>query len=135
MRAKTIFMLNAVIAAGYGIAFLVAANPLLAVYGIAPNQESVYMARWFGVGLLAIGLTTWFTRHEAESTAGRAISRALVSSYGVGVVLAVWGTLFGPFNTLGWIAVGFNLVLGMAFGYLAFLRLTPSRMAPVREQP
>jgi hypothetical protein len=132
MRAKTIFILNAVITAGYGSAFLVAANPLLALYGIAPNQEGVYMARWFGVGLLAIGLTTWFARDEAESTAGRAISRALVSSYGVGVVLAVWGTLFGPFNALGWIAVGFNLGLGMAFGYLAFTRLAPWRVAPVR---
>jgi len=121
-RAKTIFILNAVIAAGYGIAFLVAANPLLAVYGIAPNPESVYMARWFGVGLLAIGLTTWFARNEAESTAGRAISRALVFAYGVGVVLAVWGTLFGPFNALGWIAVGFNLMLGVAFGSLALRR-------------
>jgi hypothetical protein len=132
MRAKTIFILNAVITAGYGIAFLLAASPLLAVYGISPNQEGVYMARWFGVGLLAIGLTTWFARDEAESTAGRAISRALVSSYGVGVVLAVWGTLFGPFNALGWIAVGFNLALGVAFGYLAFLRFAPSRVAPVR---
>jgi hypothetical protein len=132
MRAKRIFILNAVITAGYGIAFLAAAGPLLAVYGIAPNQEGVYMARWFGVGLLAMGLTTWFTRDEAESTAGRAISRALVSSYAVGVVLAVWGTLFGPFNALGWIAVGFNLALGVAFGYLAFPRQAPSRVAPVR---
>jgi len=48
------------------------------------------------------------------------------------VVLAVWGTLFGPFNALGWIAVGFNLVLGVAFGHLAFTRLASSRVAPVR---
>jgi hypothetical protein len=119
MSAKTIFILNAVIGTGYAIAFLMAANPLLAVYGIAPNPEAVYMARWFGVGLLALGLTTWFAREDAESTAGRAISRALVFAYGVGVMLAVWGTLMGPFNVLGWIGVGFNLMLGLAFGYLA----------------
>jgi hypothetical protein len=100
------------------------------VYGIAPNQEGVYMARWFGVGLLAIGLTTWFASDEAESAAGRAISRALVVAYSVGVALAVWGTLVGPFNVLGWIAVGFNLTLGSAFGYLAFTRLASSRVAP-----
>jgi hypothetical protein len=132
VRAKSIFILNAVLAAGFGIAFLVAANPLLAVYGIAHNPESVYMAHWFGVGLLAIGLTTWFVRDEAESTTGRAISRALVYAFGVGVVLAGRGTLFGPFNALGWIAVGFNLALGVGFGYLAFTRLAASRVAPVR---
>ena len=37
-------------------------------------------------------------------------------SYAVGVLLAVWGTLAGPFNALGWIAVAFNLVLSVAFG-------------------
>ena len=57
MRAKTIFILNAVITGGYAIAFLVAAGPLLAVYGIAPSHEGTYMARWFGVGLLANGLS------------------------------------------------------------------------------
>ena len=132
MRAKTIFILNALIAAGYGIASSPAASPLLAVYGIAPNRESTYMARWFAVGLIAVGLTTWFARTEAESTAGRGISRALVSAYGVGVVLAVWGTLFGPFNALGWIAVGFNLMLGVGFGYLAFRRPDLARAAPKR---
>jgi hypothetical protein len=79
------------------------------------------MARWFGVGLLAMGLTTWLAREAAELDAGRAIARALSIAYGVGVVLAAWGSLFGPFNALGWIAVGFNLLLGAAFGFLAFM--------------
>jgi hypothetical protein len=34
------------------------------------------MAGWFGVGLLAIGMITWFARDEAASLAGRAIARA-----------------------------------------------------------
>ena len=127
MRGKTIFTLNAVITGGYAIAFLVVTGPLLAVYGITPSQEGTYMARWFGVGLLANGLTTWLARDAAESDVGRAIARALAITYGVGVVLAVWGTLSGPFNVLGWIAVGFNLLLGTGFGYLAFLRPEPSR--------
>lgn len=71
------------------------------------------MARWFGVGLLAVGLTTWLARSATESDAGRAIVLALTISYSVGVILALWGTLFGPFSVLGWIAVGFNLLLGL----------------------
>jgi hypothetical protein len=87
MKTAMIFTLNAVIAVGYAIAFFVAASPLLAVYGITPNQEGVYMARWFGLGLLAIGLTTWLARNETDSTAGRAICPALVYllSYWCGV--------------------------------------------------
>src|SRR4029453_7608428 len=45
--------------------FLVATKPMLAVYGIAPTREAVYMVHWFGVGLLAIGMITWFARDEA----------------------------------------------------------------------
>jgi hypothetical protein len=70
MTRKRLFMLNAVIAAGYGIALLVAADPILDLYGITPNPEGVYMARWFGVELLAVGLVTWLARDAAESAGG-----------------------------------------------------------------
>jgi len=117
MRSRTLFILNSVIAVGYALAFFVATGPLLAMYGISPTPEGTFMARWFGVGLLAMGLTTWLARDAADSPAGRAIGRALAVSYGVGVVVALWGTLFGPFNQLGWIAVGFNALLGAGFAY------------------
>jgi hypothetical protein len=38
------------------------------------------------------------------------------------VVLAVWGTLSGPFNALGWIAVALNLLLGSGFAYTQFIK-------------
>jgi hypothetical protein len=126
VRPKTLFILNGLIAVGYAVAFFLAAGPLLEVYGIMPNDESVFMARWFGVGLLANGLTTLLARDAAESEAGRAIGLALVASYSVGVVLALWGTLTGQFNALGWIAVGLNLVLGLGFWSFRFRRPTPT---------
>jgi hypothetical protein len=117
MTLKRLFVLNGVIAGGYGIALLVAADPILDVYGITPNPEGVYMARWFGLGLLAIGLSTWLARDAADAAGGQAVARALAVTYGIGVVLALWGTLFGPFNVLGWIAVGLNLLLGSGFAW------------------
>jgi hypothetical protein len=115
MTRKRLFVLNAVIAAGYGIALLVAAHPILDLYGIPPNPQGVYMARWFGLELLAIGLVTWLARNAAASAGGQAVARALAVTYGIGVLLALWGTLVGPFNALGWIAVGLNLLLGSGF--------------------
>jgi hypothetical protein len=120
MTRKRLFVLNGAVAAGYGIALLLATDPILDLYGITPNPEGSYMARWFGVGLLAIGLITWLARDAAEDAAGRAIARALTVTYGIGVVLALWGTLFGPFNALGWIAVGLNLLLGSGFAWFQF---------------
>src|SRR5918995_1031930 len=105
MTPRRLFVLNAVIA-GF--------------YGIDANGDGVYMARWFGLGLIATGLTTWLTRDDADSPAGRAIARALAVTYGVGVILALWGTVFGPFNVLGLVAVGLNLLLGAGLAWLGF---------------
>jgi hypothetical protein len=131
MTGKRLFMLNAVIAGGYGIALLTATGPILDLYGITPNPEGVYMARWFGLGLLAMGLTTWLAREAAEDAGGQAIARALTVTYAIGVALALWGTLFGPFNVLGWIAVGLNLLLGSGFAYAQFLK--PRTESPTRS--
>jgi hypothetical protein len=122
MTGKRLFMLNAAIAGGYGIALLTATGPILDLYGITPNPEGVYMARWFGLGLLAIGLTTWLARDAAEDAGGQAIAKALTVTYAIGVALALWGTHFGPFNVLGWIAVGLNLLLASGFAYAQFLK-------------
>jgi hypothetical protein len=117
MTRRRLFVLNGAIAGGYGVALLLATGPILDVYGITPNPEGTYMARWFGVELLAIGLVTWLARDAADSAAGQAVARALAVSYGIGVVLALWGTLSGPFNALGWIAVTLNLLLGSGFAW------------------
>lgn len=120
MTPKRLFLLNAVIAGGYGIALLTVTDPILEVYGIGANPDSVYVARWFGLELVAIGLTTWLARDAAASPGGRAIAQAFAVTYGIGVILALWGTLFGPFNALGWVAVGLNLLLGSGFAQFVF---------------
>jgi hypothetical protein len=130
MTLKRLFVLNGVIAGGYGIALLVAARPILDVYGITPNPEGTYMARWFGLGLLAIGLSTWLARDAADSAGGQAVARALAVTYGIGVVLALWGTLFGPFNALGWIAVSLNLLLGSGFAWSQLIRPRTASATP-----
>ena len=122
MTPKRLFVLNAVIAVGYGTALLVVTDPILEVYGITANPEGVYMARWFGLGLLAIGLTTWLARGTADSPGGHAVARALTVTYGIGVILALWGTLSGPFNALGWVAVGLNLLLGSSFAWFELIK-------------
>lgn len=121
MTARRLFVLNAVIAGFYGVALLAVTDPILDIYGIHANADGVYMARWFGLGLIATGLTTWLTRDAAESPTGRAIGRALAITYGIGVILALWGIIFGPFNALGLVAVGLNLLLGTGFAWLGFV--------------
>jgi hypothetical protein len=121
MTPRRLFVLNAVIAGFYGIALLAVTDPILDIYGIDANADGGYMARWFGLGLIATGLTTWLTRDAADAATGRAIAQALGITYGIGVVLATWGTVFGPFNVLGVVAIGLNLLLGAGFVWFGFV--------------
>jgi hypothetical protein len=130
MTRTRLFVLNAAIAGGYGIALLVATAPILDAYGITPSPEGVYMGRWFGLGLLAIGLVTWLARDATEDAGGQAIGRVLAVTYGIGVLLALWRTLAGPFNTLGWIAVALNLLQGSGFAYFHLLKPSTTLATP-----
>lgn len=121
MTPRRLFVLNAVIAGFYGIGLLVVTDPILNIYGIDANPDGVYMARWFGLGLIATGLTTWLTRDVADSPSGQAIGRALAVTYGIGLILASWGTIRGPFNALGLVAIALNLLLASGFAWLAFV--------------
>jgi len=47
------------------------------------------------------------------------VARAFSMSYSAGIALALWGTVAGPFNWTGWIAVAFNTLLAAAFMYAA----------------
>jgi hypothetical protein len=129
MTPRRLFVLNAVIAGFYGIALLAVTEPILDIYGVDANDDGVYMARWFGLGLIASGLITWLTREAADTPTGRAIGRALSVTYGIGVLLALWGTIFGPFNALGLVAVTLNLLLGSAFAWLGIIEPRTHRTA------
>jgi hypothetical protein len=85
-----------VIAGGYGLALLVATDPILELYGITPNPQGAYMARWFGLELLGIGLVTWLARDATTAAGGRAIARALAVTDTIGVGLALWGPWSAP---------------------------------------
>lgn len=121
MTPRRLFVLNAVIAGFYGIALLAVTDPILDIYGIDANADGVYMARWFGLGLIATALTTWLNRDAADAATGRAIAQALGITYGIGVLLAMWGTVFGPFNVVGVVAIGLNLLLGAGFVWFGFV--------------
>lgn len=46
------------------------------------------------------------------------------------MILALWRTLSGPFNALGWVAVALNLLLGSSFAWLEFIQPRTSSVSP-----
>ena len=118
MKFRTLLVINAVIALGYGLSSLLVPATLLSIYGITQEPAAILMSRFFGVALLAIGVLTLLARDITSADAKRAIIIALLISDAVGVVVAAQGTLSGVMSAVGWSAFGLYLLLGLGYAYL-----------------
>jgi hypothetical protein len=119
MKRSTFFVLRAVIALAYALAILIVPGWLLLLYGMDVEPGALLMARFVGVGLLAVGLLLLFARNLEHQPTLRIIMGSFLAAELVGMGVAIVGTLAGPFNMLGWTIV---LIYGsMSLGYAYFL--------------
>lgn len=120
MKLSTLMVVNSVIAAAFGICFVVVPGQLISFYGPEVTPQLVYVARLFGAALLGFAVLTWTARGAPDSETRRAILLALVIGDGVGFVVALIGQLGGVMNALGWSTVVIYLLLAFGFGYFCF---------------
>ena len=122
MNLSLLMTINAVVAAIFGIGFVIAPSPTLAFYGISPDAAFRLVAQLFGAALVGFAVLTWSARKATASDARKAIVLALFVSDGLGFILSVVGQLQGIPNALGWLNVAIYLLLALGFGYFQFLK-------------
>lgn len=120
MKLGLMFTVNAVIAAVFGVGFLIVPAELLQQYGVSVNPGTALLGRLFGGTLLGLALLSWQVRAAATSDAVRAILLALFVIDGLGFAIGLQGVLSGAVNALGWLTVVIYGVLAAGFGYFAF---------------
>ena len=119
MKIKTFLIINAVIAAVFGIAFIVIPEQLLLLYGNT-NAAMEYLGQLFGAALIGFAILTWLVRDSQNNEMLKAITLALSVSYAIGFVAALVGQLNGVLNELGWSTVVIYFFLSLGFGYFRF---------------
>lgn len=122
MKLRTLFAVNAVIAAVFGVSFVAAPARLLAQYGLTVDAGFALVAQLFGAALIGYAILTWLVRASGDSDARRAIVLALFISDGVAFVLALMAQLRGLVNSLGWSTVAIYLLLALGFAYFQFTK-------------
>jgi hypothetical protein len=120
MKLSTFLIITAVIAAVFGVCFVVVPTQLMSFYGPEATPELVYVGRLFGAALLTFAVLTWTARNAPDSEARRAILLAMFVGEGVGFVVALIGQLGGVMNALGWSTVAIYLLLAIGFAYFCF---------------
>jgi hypothetical protein len=119
MTFKLVCIINAVLAFGFGIAFVVAAEPTMAMYategspGLPPG--GLLVTRLLGAAFIGYGVITFQARDEADSPGRRAIALGLVVGSVIGGVIAALGVTSGAANALGWSTVAIYLLLAAGF--------------------
>lgn len=122
MRLSTLFTLNAIVAALYGLAFLIVPGALASLYGAALGPGGVYVARLFGAVVLGYAVLSWFAKDAVESGARRAIVLGFLVAWALGLVAALTGQLTGAVNALGWSTVLIYLLFTLGYGYFLFVK-------------
>ncbi len=84
MNLRTLMIVNTVIAAVFGIGFVLIPWQVLSLYGIQPNPAINFIGELFGAALLAFAVLTWTARNASDSGARQAIVRALFVGDAIG---------------------------------------------------
>ena len=126
MKLKTLLSINAIIALGYGICFVLVPKTVLSVYGMTDNPSAMLAGQFFGDALIALGLLTWLARNVSDPETRKAFILALLISDVVGLIVSVQGTLSEVMSAVGWSAVGIYLFLALGFAYFQFMNPSDS---------
>ncbi len=126
MKLSTMMIINAVVAAVFGVAFVLVPSQLVSLYGIEDASEILlYVGQLLGAAFVGFAVLTWSARNATDSDARRAIVLALLVSDGIGFIVALIGQLADVVNSFGWSTVAIYLLLALGFGYFQFVKQEP----------
>jgi uncharacterized membrane protein len=122
MKLKTLFIIHAIIAFFFGLAFVFAPAATLAPYSATTNETGLDLARLLGAAYLGFSMVAWFARNTDESAARQAIVLGFFLGSIFGCVASLYNQINGITNALGWLNVGIYLLLALAYGYFQFAK-------------
>jgi len=122
MKLKILLVVNSVLSGTIGLSAILAPTKVLSMYGVDPGATVSLMAQYAGLGSMAIGLVTWFSRNVKDTQAQKALILALLITYVIGIIISVSGTISGIMK-VGWPVIGFYLLFAIGYAYFQFYKI------------
>jgi hypothetical protein len=119
MKLSAVFSVQAVLAALFGLWFLLAPGAIMEVYGIQPDLSNVFFARLLGAAYIGIAMISWGARHSSFETRPLLVP-AFATANSLGVVVTVYQGFLGQGNQLRWLNAVIFLALAAGFVYHTF---------------
>ena len=120
MTRNNFLMAATVVAAVFGLAFLVAPSQLVALYGVTLTPQSEVIGRIAGSVILGFAIVFWGARDgDAVEAMKAAMTGGLVAN-ALDALILLHATVTGLLNGLGWLQVLINGALAVGFWYFTF---------------
>lgn len=120
MTRNNFLMAATVVAAVFGLAFLVAPSQLVALYGVTLTPQSEVIGRIAGSVILGFAIVFWGARDgDAVEALKAAMIGGLVAN-ALDALILLHATVTGLLNGLGWLQVLINGALAVGFWYFTF---------------
>ena len=120
MKLNSFLMLATIVAAVFGLAFLVAPSQLVALYGVTLTPATEVIGRIAGSVILGLAIVFWAARNASGAEAFKAVMMAGLIANGLDCLILLHATVTGLVNGLGWLQVLINGALTVGFWYFAF---------------
>lgn len=116
MKREMFFAIFGIVAVLFGLAFLLAPEVSLRMYGVPTDPHNLMQSRYFGSALLGLGLVFFLARETQDQKAIRALLVGGVVGNLIGAVIS--GSAAGNLqNSLAWVSVAIYLALAAGCGY------------------
>jgi hypothetical protein len=120
MKLNSFLILATIVAAVFGIAFLLAPSQLVAMYGVTLTPATEVIGRIAGSVILGFAIVFWGAREGNAADALKAVMMAGLIANGLDALILLHATVTGLLNGLGWLQVLINGGLAVGFGYFMF---------------
>jgi hypothetical protein len=120
MKLNNFLMLATIVAAVFGLAFLLAPAQLVALYGVKLTPATEVIGRIAGSVILGFAIVFWAARNENAAETFKAVLVAGCIANGLDCLILLHATATGLLNSLGWLQVLINGALAIGFWYFSF---------------
>jgi hypothetical protein len=122
MNAKTMLLVNAVVAALFGVALVLVPGTVATTYGVTMGAATLYMEQIYGAALIGIAVLCWFAKDAPPSETRAAIFTALFAFNVVALVVSIMGQLNHVMNAVGWSALVIYGFFTLGWAYFLFAK-------------
>ena len=124
MSYKVLFALNALVAFVFGFGFLFKPDIALPLLGVTEQYAAtMWMSRFFGSAMFALGLVLWFAK-DADETVQKGMGWGMLISAAIGLVLTLMASLSANavLRQNAWIPIVIYVLFALGYAFVLFMK-------------